>query len=318
LNSEESSFLQKEGENAVTLKIDEEFMSLIPHLSDDEFNQLEANLIADGCREPIVVWSGFILDGHNRFRICNEHDIPYDTVVKDLPDRDSAIEWINRNQFGRRNLTAGNRSILALRLEHIIQKKAKSNQIKAGGAVPQKSAEAVETREELAKIAGVSHDTIDKVKKIVADGTPEQVERIKKGDKGNSVSAVYNEVKNKAKKVEAQTADADSKPGEPPKSLSSIKMPWNNYETLKSDPEGDALAKRIVQGIGDKSATTELNLDNLISMITGINEDYRGSINETLKSAEKILSDEKNREKVKKILENIFETIRNVEKEYAL
>lgn len=48
---------------------------------------------------------------------------------------------------------------LALRLKPIIQEKAKENQIKSGGAVRQKSAQPVKTRDELAKLAGVSHDT---------------------------------------------------------------------------------------------------------------------------------------------------------------
>lgn len=78
------------------------------------------------------------------------------------------------NQFGRRNLSAYDRSKLALQLENVIKAKAKENQRKSGGAVPQKSAEPVETREELAKIAGVSRDTISKVKVIERKATPEQ------------------------------------------------------------------------------------------------------------------------------------------------
>ncbi len=55
------------------------------------------------------------------------------------------------------------RGELALKRKHIIAAKAKENQKRSGGAVPQKSAEPVETRKELAKIAGVSHDTIARV-----------------------------------------------------------------------------------------------------------------------------------------------------------
>jgi hypothetical protein len=176
------------------IKIDKEFQSLIPPLSQDEYKQLEANVISDGCRDALVVWQGTLIDGHNRYRICTEHNIPFQTVEKKLDSREDVIQWIILNQFGRRNLSPGNRSILALRLEPIIRGKAKDNQIKSGGAVPQKSAEPVETRKEVAKIAGVSHDTIDKVKKIIDRGTPEQVERIKKGDKGNTVNAVYKEI----------------------------------------------------------------------------------------------------------------------------
>lgn len=198
------------------IKIDKEFQSLIPPLSQDEYKQLEANVISDGCRDALVVWQGTLIDGHNRYKICTEHNIPFQTVEKKLNSREDAVQWIILNQFGRRNLSPGNRSILALRLEPIFKEKAKKraeesrkefhgNQHESGMA--QKSAEyqkgtqksanlnaPVETRKEVAKIAGVSHDTIDKVKKIIDHGTPEQVERIKKGDKGNTVNAVYKEI----------------------------------------------------------------------------------------------------------------------------
>lgn len=206
------------------LKIDTEFQSLIPPMTDEEYRQLESNVISDGCRDPLVVWNGIIVDGHNRYKICTEHDVPFTTVEKDFPDRAAAIEWIILNQFGRRNLSPGNRSLLALRLEDVFKEKAKVNKEsamqKARTQNPnnskeqfqQHSAETVpiETREELAKIAGVSHDTIGKVKKIVERGTPEQVERIKKGDKGNSVRAVYNEVVHKDQPAAARKMPSES------------------------------------------------------------------------------------------------------------
>ena len=38
------------------IQIDSEFQALIPPLSAEERAQLEANLLADGCRDPLVVW----------------------------------------------------------------------------------------------------------------------------------------------------------------------------------------------------------------------------------------------------------------------
>lgn len=74
--------------------------------------------------------------------------------------------------------------------------KSKEKQAESGGAVPQKSAKpAIDTRNELAKIAGVSHDTIEKTEKIISKGTPEQIKRVEKGGKGNSLNAVYEEIR---------------------------------------------------------------------------------------------------------------------------
>ena len=87
--------------------IDAEFKALIPALAVEERKQLEANLIAEGCRDALVVWSGhgILLDGHNRFEICQQHNIHFETNELLLPDRDAVRSWIINNQFGRRNLS---------------------------------------------------------------------------------------------------------------------------------------------------------------------------------------------------------------------
>jgi len=66
--------------------IDEEFKNLIPPLPEDEYKQLEANIIAEGYRDPLVLWIDTLINGHNRYRICTEHDIDFKTVQKDLPN----------------------------------------------------------------------------------------------------------------------------------------------------------------------------------------------------------------------------------------
>lgn len=85
------------------LKINKEFQSLIPPLSIEEYQQLEKNIIADGCREPLVVWQGTIVDGHNRYKICTEHNIPFNIVEKQFDSEEDAIHWIILNLLGRRN-----------------------------------------------------------------------------------------------------------------------------------------------------------------------------------------------------------------------
>jgi hypothetical protein len=79
--------------------IDKEFAALIAPLSSEEHHQLEANLIAHGCRDALVVWRGLLLDGHNRLTICNRHGLAYDTTEIELPDRESAQLWIEESQL---------------------------------------------------------------------------------------------------------------------------------------------------------------------------------------------------------------------------
>ena len=166
------------------LKIDPEFRSLIPPLSAEEMAQLEANIVRDGCRDSLVVWKGVLLDGHNRYSICTKHGLVFGTVDIALSDRSAAIEWIIRNQFGRRNLPAYVRGELALRLEAEISGRAKSKE-KIRKTTCQKSdkssAPPIDTKRELAAIAGVSHDTIAKIKKLDKVATPQMKEKLRSG-----------------------------------------------------------------------------------------------------------------------------------------
>ena len=97
------------------LHISPGFKALIPPLTPEEYIQLEQNILAQGCRDPIVLWRGTIVDGHNRYEICTKHGIEYKTVKLRLPSRDAAKIWILENQLGRRNLTDAMRIELAAR-----------------------------------------------------------------------------------------------------------------------------------------------------------------------------------------------------------
>src|SRR5690606_19904108 len=87
------------------VRFDDGFKRLIPPLSAEEREQLEANIVAHGCRDPLTLWHGILLDGHNRHEICTRLGLPFKTVTVDLPDREAAEDWIDANQLGRRNLT---------------------------------------------------------------------------------------------------------------------------------------------------------------------------------------------------------------------
>ena len=87
------------------LAIDDEFRSLIPPLHKDEYRLLESSIRAEGCRDPIVVWDGVIIDGHNRYRICSHWHIPFSIIDKQFNSREEAVAWICATQLGRRNIS---------------------------------------------------------------------------------------------------------------------------------------------------------------------------------------------------------------------
>jgi DNA modification methylase len=181
------------------MKILQELESLIPPLSNEEFKQLERNILEEGIREPLITWNGILIDGHNRYRIAQEHDINYETLEKEFDNINRVKEWMIHNQFGRRNLSNYQRSVLALQLEDVFRQKAKENQIRKPDFVLQKSAEqnSIDTRQEVAKIANVSHDTIAKVKKIEATATAEVKEKLNTGTM--SINEAYKEIKKEEK-----------------------------------------------------------------------------------------------------------------------
>ena len=214
------------------MKVIDKFSRLIPPLSSDEFKQLEQNILADGIREPLVLWGDILIDGHNRYKIAQKHGLSFKTVQKDFPDEMSAERWVILNQFGRRNLSAYDRSLLALKLKPIIVAEAKERQKNGGWAVGDIDRERkenlvppmleerdflnetnpnqktlVKSREsldELASIAGVSHGTMAKVEKIEKQATPEIKKQLKSGDM--SINQAYKAVKAEEKKREVEAA----------------------------------------------------------------------------------------------------------------
>ena len=108
------------------LEIDQEFKTLIRPLRKDEYLQLEVNLTIDGCRDPIITWNNIIIDGHNRYEICNRLRIPY--AVREMPfeSRDQVIVWICNNQLGRRNISEETRRYL-IGKQYELEKVARKN-----------------------------------------------------------------------------------------------------------------------------------------------------------------------------------------------
>lgn len=177
------------------ITIDKEFKELIPPLTAEEYAQLEENCVREGIRDPITIWetpSGnrILVDGHNRFEIAAKHGLTWTENIMHFDLREDAMAWIIRNQLGRRNINAYVHSVLALKLKPIIAKEQRQKQVEGGKTkVQQKSVEATTTQKELATIAGVSHDTIHRVEVIEEKATPEEKEKLRRGEL--SINQVY-------------------------------------------------------------------------------------------------------------------------------
>ena len=180
--------------------VDKEFKAHIPKLRDDEKNTLEQSIVNEGCRDPLVVWqeNNILLDGHNRYEICNRLGVDYSVKPISIKDRESAIAWIEDNQLGRRNLTPDQfRYYLGRKYE-----RAKKSHSEAGamkGESCSQNGNSSRTAERIADEHGTSKNTViraadysknlDEVSEVVGDNFKQGVlsgkEKITNGELKN-------------------------------------------------------------------------------------------------------------------------------------
>ena len=153
----------------INLKIDPEFQNQIPPLTDDEFKQLEENILKEGkLLSPLIVWGNTLVDGHNRYAILQKHpEICFSTMPLRFENREEAIAWICRNQLGRRNLSPEQKRYL-LGKQYEAEKKAakifRGNQYtlakKSGGTHDDNHHSGKKTCDRIAEENGVSRASV--------------------------------------------------------------------------------------------------------------------------------------------------------------
>jgi len=186
--------------------------SLLPPLSEEEFETLKENVLAEGIRDAIVIWNGTVIDGHHRYRLAREFSLPFETREMTFDSLNDAKLWIIKNQSGRRNMTLYARTALALKLKEVIAEKAKARQArKPKDFVPQNSAaQNNETRDQIAQIADTSRDTVSRVEFIEQNADEETKEQLRRGDV--SINKVYNQLKNETFSTIETESDTENIP----------------------------------------------------------------------------------------------------------
>ena len=153
----------------INLKIDPEFQSQIPPLTDDEFKQLEESILKEGkLISPLIVWNNTLVDGHNRYTILQKHpEICFSTMPLRFANREEALAWICKNQLGRRNLSPEQKRYL-LGKQYEAEKKAakifRGNQYtlakKSGGTHDDNHHSGKKTCDRIAEENGVSRASV--------------------------------------------------------------------------------------------------------------------------------------------------------------
>jgi 16S rRNA G966 N2-methylase RsmD len=192
--------------------IREEFKKLIPALTGEEFKQLEANILSEGIRDPLVLWKGYLVDGHNRYAIATEHGLDYKTVNKDFKDSNEVKLWMIDNQSGRRNLTDGWKYKLQQVKKEILLEKGKEKKVEAGKLYGENH----KKEELLSTIDKTSHNTQKEIAKaldwstgkvamadiVFKKATPELEEKVLSNEV--TINQAYQEIKKEEKKEQKE------------------------------------------------------------------------------------------------------------------
>ncbi|KQU80856.1 MULTISPECIES: hypothetical protein [unclassified Rhizobacter] len=167
------------------LVVNEELKAYIDPLTPDEHDALERSILAEGCRDALVLWGDMLVDGHNRYGICRKHGLPFQTVQS---TRFQSLEdvhlWMIDQHLGRRSLSDYQRGVLALRKREIVagqRARRLAEPAETASPAPAANAAALDTREALAKAARISSNQVVLIEKIRKQAAPELVEAIKAG-----------------------------------------------------------------------------------------------------------------------------------------
>lgn len=164
----QSKRLMQQQEIKSNLRILPELESLIPPLKPKEFEQLEANILQDGCREALLVWEQeqkneteyVLIDGHNRYGICQKHKLDFRIQLLQFDSLKQVKDYMINNQLGRRNLTREQASFLRGMRYH--NEKSERGKYDRNHKPQNEVYDLVKTSERLAEEYKVSKNTIER------------------------------------------------------------------------------------------------------------------------------------------------------------
>lgn len=219
----------------INLRIDPEFRDKIPPLTDAEFEQLRENILNDGeVYEPIAVWNGTIVDGHNRYKIVQEHpEIPFRVKEMDFADKWAAFEWMYKKQLGRRNLTDEQRMMLIGKMYEARKQTVGTNRYTTQNKLPQigETKKKYGTAVAIAAEIGVGSNTVERAEKFakgveaIREENPEAAEIILQGNSGVTKGIIQEVPKMEPEKVKTLAEAIVTSPEETKKVVREFKAP---------------------------------------------------------------------------------------------
>ncbi|RQO83224.1 plasmid replication/partition related protein [Acidovorax sp. FJL06] len=184
----------------MNIVVNEELKAYIEPLTPDEHDALERSILTEGCRDALVLWGDVLVDGHNRYGICQKHGLPFQTVQNPrFTSMEDVHLWMIDQHLGRRSVSDFQRGVLALRKREIISDRkarastapeptesAASTTAEVPAAAPEAMAalpapDPLSSREAIAKAARLSSSQVVMIEKIQKQAAPELVAAVKSG-----------------------------------------------------------------------------------------------------------------------------------------
>ncbi|MGR4870602.1 plasmid replication/partition related protein [Variovorax sp. LARHSF232] len=275
--------------------VNEELKAYIDPLSAEEYEALERSILAEGCRDALVLWGELLVDGHNRYDICQKHGLPFQTLQSQrFQSMEDVHLWMIDQHLGRRSVSDYQRGVLALRKREIVaQRRARQQEAAAAqsgaatmgaetppweadagdsiGASPAAStvrteADPLSSREDIARAARLRSSQVQLIEKIHTQAAPEVVAALKSGAISLSAAAAVATLSEEEQKAAAGAGE--------------LKQAAKRVREAKRKPrEGTAPAPQDAAGEGAAGDTDEVQaLRKRVAELSAENDGLRKQV----------------------------------------
>ena len=286
----------------LNIVVNAELKAYIDPLTADEHDALERSLLAEGCRDALVLWGDVLVDGHNRYAICQKHGLPFRTVQSSLFNSLEDVHlWMIDQHLGRRSVSDFQRGVLALRKKDIVAQRrtrmlaatprpdpanasdaladdapwhdtpeaAAAAVVAAVAASPLKPEPPLRSREDIAKAARLSNSQVGMIEKIQKQAAPELVAAVRAGAVSLSTAAAVATLP-----VEEQVAAAVAGKDELKQAAKRVRDAKRKPRTEAEAPEGDDASGPD----STPTASQVLALQQQVASLTAENEALRQQV----------------------------------------
>lgn len=300
----------------VPFRIDPEFEGKIPKIGEDEFKQLRENILSImEVTEPLTIWNGILIDGHNRWKVIQESpEVKWRTREMNFPDKWAAFEWMYKNQLGRRNLTDEQRTYTIGKMKEARKKSIGgqgANQHTVKEQLPQNGVVAKKkygTAAAIAREIGVGRNTVDRAEKfakgvdVLRNVSPEAADKVLEGKSKITKTEVADLAKSEPEIIEAFA-----------QAVNEGKRPERKPRKPKTEEEKQDMAEieAIMADMRDPTTTPEFTIDYLIEDIEINGQTYVELLANTLKDRNNLVTNE-NKPRIAAAIDKVVESIMKV------